>query len=143
MRTPAFLFVAAIAALASCRAPHFDVLIQGTASRAFGIPIEWTALVARIPIFYLVLTIPSFGNFGTRELAWAELFSNYASREMLVAYSLWVNGIFLVANVAIGMCFIGRALALIRGLRAEAKRAREQPGPEASLETIEPPSPAD
>jgi hypothetical protein len=103
----------------------FDVLIQGMATRAFGVPIAWSALVARIPIFYLVLTIPSFGNFGTRELAWAELFSNYGSREELVAYSLWVNCIFLVANVLIGVCFLGRAIALVRDLRAEARRARE------------------
>ncbi|NNL65663.1 MAG: hypothetical protein HKP30_05430, partial [Myxococcales bacterium] len=49
----------------------FDVLIQGLATRAFNTPIEWTALMARIPLLYLALVVPSLGNFGTRELAWA------------------------------------------------------------------------
>jgi len=50
----------------------FDVVIQGLASRAFGVDIPWLALMARIPILYLAISIPSLGNFGTREIAWSQ-----------------------------------------------------------------------
>ena len=49
----------------------FDVTIQKLASAAFGISIPWLALAARIPVLYLALSIPTLGNFGTRELTWA------------------------------------------------------------------------
>jgi Lysylphosphatidylglycerol synthase TM region len=101
-----------------------DVAIQGLATRAFGVPIGWAALAGRIPILYAALSIPSLGNFGTREIAWAQLFDDYASRETLVAYSLWTNVIFLAMNAAIGALFLPHALALVREMR-RARRAGE------------------
>jgi hypothetical protein len=95
----------------------FDVLIQGLASRAFGVAIQWQALAARLPILYLVMSIPSLGNFGTREIAWAESFADYGSRETLIAFALWTNVIFLVMHLAIGMIFFGRAMSLVRDMR--------------------------
>ena len=103
----------------------FDVLVQGIASRAFGIDIAWSALIARIPVFYLVLTIPSFGNFGTRELAWSRLFSNYGSTEELVAFALWTNVIFLIMHVIIGAAFVQRAIGMVRELRRQSRAGSE------------------
>jgi hypothetical protein len=105
----------------------FDVVIQGLASRAFGVDIPWTALAARIPLLYLALVIPSLGNFGTRELAWAGLFSEYGSRDALIAYAFAVNSVFLILNVLIGLIFLKRALELV----VEVRRAREtgEPAP--------------
>ena len=80
---PFFGWFAALAA--------FDVLIQGLASLAFGVPIPWTALVARIPIVYIALSIPSVGNFGVRETVWAALFAEYGSRDALIAYAFATN----------------------------------------------------
>ncbi len=100
----------------------FDVLIQGLASRAFGVPLPWWPLAARIPILYVVLSLPSFGNFGTREISWATFFSDYAPRETLIAYALSMNTIFLVLHVVIGVIFLPRALALIR----EVRKARRE-----------------
>lgn len=95
----------------------FDVLIQGLASRAFGITISWPALIARIPILYMFLAFPSFGNFGTRELTWAASFADFAPRDMLIAYALATNTIFLLMHVVIGVIFLPKAIALISGMR--------------------------
>lgn len=99
----------------------FDVLIQGLATRAFNAPIEWTALMARIPLLYLALVVPSLGNFGTRELAWAGLFEGHAARDELIAFALATNGVFLVLNLVLGLVFLPRALSLIREFRRRQK----------------------
>jgi hypothetical protein len=100
----------------------FDVAIQGAASRSFGVPISWLALMARIPILYLAISIPSLGNFGTREIAWRNLFEGYGDDASLYAFALWTNFIFLIMHALIGGLFFSRAVALVRGVRA----ARQQ-----------------
>ncbi len=119
-------FFGAFAALAV-----FDVAIQGMASRAFGVPIPWIDLTARIPVLYLALSIPSVGNFGVREFAWAGLFQDFGSQDALIAFAFATNSIFLLLNVAIGVCFLRSALALV----AEIRRARRsgEPVPEPLL----------
>lgn len=106
-----------------------DVLVQGLATRAFGVPIPWLALAARIPLLYLALAIPSLANFGTREVAWAQLFADQAPRGALVAYSLWTNVVFLAMNAAIGAVFLPRAIRLVRELRRARQAGRAPPEP--------------
>jgi hypothetical protein len=100
----------------------FDVLIQGLASRAFGVPIGWVELAARVPLVYFSFLVPTLGNFGTRELAWAALFSEFGTRDELVAYAFAVNAIFLVLNLLLGILFLPRALELAAAVRS-AQRA--------------------
>jgi len=107
----------------------FDVAIQGLASRAFGVAIPWTALAARIPLLYLALVIPSLGNFGTREVAWAGLFSEFGSRDALIAYAFAVNSVFLIVNVLIGVLFLKRALELLGEVRRARKTGERAPAP--------------
>jgi hypothetical protein len=107
----------------------FDVVIQGLASRAFGVDIAWTALTARIPLLYLALVTPSLGNFGTRELAWAGLFSEFGERDALIAYAFAVNSVFLILNVLIGTLFIKRALELVGEVRRARKAGEPAPAP--------------
>ena len=107
----------------------FDVLIQGLASRAFGIDIPWTALMARIPILYLAISLPSLGNFGIREIAWSNLFSDYGTREELIAFALWTNTIFLLMHVGIGVLFVRRAIELTREVRRARKEGDGVPEP--------------
>ncbi len=107
----------------------FDIAIQGLASRAFGVEIAWTALTARIPLLYLALVIPSLGNFGTRELAWAGLFSEFGSRDALIAYAFAVNSVFLILNVLIGIIFLKRALQLLGEVRRARKTGEPAPAP--------------
>jgi hypothetical protein len=95
----------------------FDVLIQGAASRAFGVPIAWEALAGRIPLVYLSFLIPTLGNFGTREVAWAALFSEFGERDALIAYAFAVNAVFLAINVLLGLLFLPRALSLLAAVR--------------------------
>jgi hypothetical protein len=107
----------------------FDVAIQGAASRAFGVPIPWIDLTARLPILYIVMSIPSLGNFGTREIAWAQSFADHGSREALTAFALWTNVIFLAMHVLIGAMFLSRAVALLRDLRAARREGEAVPKP--------------
>lgn len=102
----------------------FDVVIQRLASDAFGVRIGWAELTARVPLVYLAFVIPTLGNFGTRELAWASLFSEFGSRDELIAYAFAVNGVFLLLNVLIGLIFLKRALELVGEVR-RARRAGE------------------
>jgi len=107
----------------------FDVMIQGLASRAFGVEIPWTALAARIPLLYLALVIPSLGNFGTREVTWAALFAEFGSRDALIAYAFAVNSAFLILNVLIGVLFLRRALELLGEVRRVRKAGEPAPAP--------------
>jgi hypothetical protein len=107
----------------------FDVTIQGLASRSFGVPIPWLALMARIPILYVAISIPSLGNFGTREIAWANLFEGHGEDAALYAFALWTNVIFLVMHALIGALFFGRAIALLRGVRQARQEGEEIRGP--------------
>jgi hypothetical protein len=113
-----FLFLAA-----------FDVLIQGIASRAFGVPLGWVSLAARIPILYLALSIPSVGNFGVREFTWAGLFADQGPRDTLFAYAFATNAIFLVLNVLIGVVFLGTALSLVSEVRRSRRHGEPIPEP--------------
>jgi hypothetical protein len=108
----------------------FDVLIQGLASRAFGVDIPWSALAARIPLLYLALLIPSLGNFGTRELAWAGLFAEHGTRDELIAFAFAVNSVFLILNVLIGTLFLRRALELVSEVRHARRIGAPAPAPQ-------------
>ena len=94
-----------------------DVLIQGAASRAFGNQIDWIAMMSGIPVLYFMMLLPSFGNFGTREIVWANVFHGYADEASLYAFALWTNLIFLIMHVFIGVLFLNRAMALFGDLR--------------------------
>lgn len=107
----------------------FDVFIQGLASRAFGIPIPWVELVARIPLLYVAISLPSFGNFGVREIAWSSLFVEHGSREALIAFALWTNAVFAVMHALVGVLFVSRALRLWRELRQAQREGRVIPTP--------------
>lgn len=107
----------------------FDVTIQGLASRAFDVPIPWIALAARIPILYLAISIPSLGNFGTREIAWAELFADFGEPAALYAFALWTNVIFLAMHAILGAIFFPSAIALVRGMRKARREGRGVPQP--------------
>ena len=107
----------------------FDVGIQWLASRAFGVSIPWTSLAAHIPIVYLSFLVPTLGNFGTRELAWAGLFADFGPRDALIAYAFSVNAVFLVLNAIIGIIFLPRALELIRAVRQLRREGESLPRP--------------
>jgi len=107
----------------------FDVVIQGLASRAFGIHIDWWALAGRIPLLYIALSLPSFGNYGTREITWSVCFSDFAEPHALVAYAFATNTVFLLLHVVIGVIFLPRALALIGVLRKARREGLEVPRP--------------
>jgi hypothetical protein len=107
----------------------FDVQIQWLATRAFGVPIDWVALAARIPLVYLAFLIPSLGNFGTREMAWAAAFADFGSRDALVAYAFATNGVFLVLNALIGVLFLRRSLELIGAVRRAQREGARLPRP--------------
>jgi hypothetical protein len=99
----------------------FDVVIQGLASRAFGVELGWVELAARIPLVYFSFLVPTLGNFGTREVAWKTLFAEFGTADQLVAYAFAVNAIFLVLNLLLGILFLPRALELAAAVRSTAR----------------------
>ena len=107
----------------------FDVVVQGLASRAFGVSIAWGELAARIPLVYFSFVIPTLGNFGTRELAWAALFSEFGTRDALLAYAFAVNAIFLLINVLLGVVFLSSGLKLVAGMRRAQREGEPVPHP--------------
>ena len=108
-----------------------DVAVQWVATHAFRAPIPFLELAARIPILYIAFLIPSFANFGTREVVWSALFAHYADRDTLIAYAVCTNTLFLIFHVVIGVLFLPRAVTLLREVR-NARRAGE-PVPQAPL----------
>lgn len=117
-----------------------DISVQWIATRAFGVPIGFVSLLARVPILYIAFTIPSFGNFGTRELTWAALFSDQHPRDVLIAYAFATNALFLVFHVVLGALFVPRALVLLREVR-QARRAGEALEPPALAPVRDPAEP--
>lgn len=107
----------------------FDVVIQGIATRAFGVPIPWVVLAGRIPLLYLALALPSVGNFGVREFTWAELYAEFGDRDTLIAYAFATNAVFLAWNVIIGVFFLRRAIALVSEVRRSQKAGEPVPTP--------------
>jgi hypothetical protein len=107
----------------------FDVVIQRLACDAFGVPIAWSALTARIPLVYLSFLVPTLGNFGTREIAWAKLFEEFGSRDKLIAYAFAVNAVFLILNVLLGLIFLRRALELVAAVRRAGRAGAPVPRP--------------
>ena len=78
---------------------------------------------------YLALAIPSVGNFGVREFAWAELFQGAASADSLYAFAFATNAVFLLLNVVIGIVFLRRALGLLEEMRRTRRRGDPVPEP--------------
>jgi hypothetical protein len=107
----------------------FDVTIQQLASEAFGVSIPWLDLAARIPILYLALVVPTLGNFGTREVTWAALFAGHGDRDVLIAYALGTNAVFLVLNLVLGLVFLPRALQLMAAVRRARDEGQALPEP--------------
>jgi hypothetical protein len=107
----------------------FDVVIQWLASRAFGIDLGWAALTARLPLVYLSFLVPTLGNFGTREITWAYFFSEFGTKDELIAYAFAVNAVFLVINVLLGVVFLGKALELVREVRRAGREGQDVPHP--------------
>lgn len=97
-----------------------DVVFQRITAASFGAVIPWLEMTARIPILYAAILVPSLGNLGTRELAWAWCFKEFASRDSLVAYALATNATFLFLNLAIGVFYLPKALELL----SEVRRAK-------------------
>ena len=89
--------------------------------------IIWGALAARLPLVYLAFIVPTLGTFGTRELAWAALFSDFGSRDALLAYAFAVNAVFLILNVALGLIFLRSALDLIGRMRQARREGQPVP----------------
>jgi hypothetical protein len=80
-------------------------------------------------LLYVAISLPSFGNFGVREIAWSTLFADHGSREALIAFALWTNAIFAVMHALVGSLFVGRALSLWRQLRQARAEGTVVPSP--------------
>ena len=102
------------------RAPMFFVslCLHYAAARAFGLAIPFLALVAFLPVVFMIAALPiSVARLGTTQAAWVFFFGAYGDTPTLLAFSLAAYLTFAVTRALLGVGFLPRAYAEIRGSR--------------------------
>ncbi|HYC23266.1 MAG TPA: hypothetical protein VEI94_11205 [Candidatus Bathyarchaeia archaeon] len=103
------------------------IVVHHVALGLFGMSIPLLALLANLPLVFLVSALPiTVAKLGTSQLAWSFLLGAYAPEAGLVAYSLAAHVTFLITNAMIGVAFLPRVGKEVWELGAPA--AQEAPG---------------
>lgn len=100
------------------RAPMFFVslCLHYVAARAFGLAIPFAALVAFLPVIFMIAALPiTVARLGTTQVAWVFFFSSYADAPTLLAFSLAAHLTFVVTRALLGVAFLPRAYAELTG----------------------------
>ena len=100
------------------RAPLFFVslCLHYVAARAFGLSIPFVALVAFLPVIFMIAALPiTVARLGTTQAAWVFFFSAYADAPTLLAFSLAAHLTFVVTRALLGVAFLPRAYAELTG----------------------------
>jgi hypothetical protein len=98
------------------RAPMFFVslCLHVVAARAFGLEIPFAAMLAFLPVIFMVAALPiTVARLGTTQAAWIFFFGPYADPPRLLAFSLAAHLTFVVTRSLIGIAFLPRAYAEI------------------------------
>lgn len=99
------------------RAPMFFVslCLHYIAARAFGLSIPFLALVAFLPVIFMIAALPiTVARLGTTQAAWVFFFGPYADAPTLLAFSLAAHLTFVATRALLGVAFLPRAYAEIR-----------------------------
>lgn len=94
------------------RAPMFFValVIHWVAIRTFGFEIPFGALLAFLPIIFMLGALPiTVAHLGTTQAAWIFFFNEYAPESQLLAYSLASHLAFMLVRATLGLLFLPRA----------------------------------
>lgn len=86
------------------------LFVHSLALPLFGIHVPALRLLAFLPIVFLVAALPvTVAHLGTSQAAWIFFFHDYAGEADLLAYSLASHLTFMLANGALGLCFLPKA----------------------------------
>lgn len=96
------------------RAPMFAVslALHYVAARAFGLSLPLWALVAFLPVIFMIAALPiTVARLGTTQVAWVFFFGAYADAPRLLAFSLAAHLTFVATRALLGVLFLPRAYA--------------------------------
>jgi hypothetical protein len=96
------------------RAPMFFVslCLHYAAARAFGLSLPFMALVAFLPVVFMVAALPiTVARLGTTQAAWVFFFGAYADAPTLLAFSLAAHLTFAATRALLGVAFLPWAYA--------------------------------
>ena len=86
------------------------VLVHWLALPLFGISIPLVTLLTFLPLVFFFAALPiAAAHLGPSQAAWMYFFSQYASGEQLLAYSLAAHFTFMLVNALYGLGFLRRA----------------------------------
>lgn len=91
------------------RAPMFFVslCLHYLAARAFGLEIPFWALLAFLPVIFMLAALPiTVAHLGTTQVAWIFFFGSYAPEPRLLAFSLAAHLTFMVTRSLLGIVFL-------------------------------------
>jgi hypothetical protein len=96
------------------RAPMFFVslCLHYAAARAFGLSLPFVALVAFLPVVFMIAALPiTVARLGTTQAAWVFFFGTYADAPTLLAFSLAAHLTFAATRALLGVAFLPWAYA--------------------------------
>lgn len=96
------------------RSPMFFVslCLHALAARAFGLEIPFAAMLAFLPVIFMIAALPiTVARLGTTQAAWIFFFGAYAEESRLLAFSLAAHLTFVATRSLVGIAFLPRAYA--------------------------------
>jgi Lysylphosphatidylglycerol synthase TM region len=103
------------------RAPMFFVslCLHYVAARAFGLSLPFLALVAFLPVVFMIAALPiTVARLGTTQAAWVFFFGAYADAPTLLAFSLAAHLTFAATRALLGVAFLPSAYAELTAARS-------------------------
>ena len=103
------------------RAPMFFVslCLHYAAARAFGLSLPFLALVAFLPVVFMIAALPiTVARLGTTQAAWVFFFGAYADAPTLLAFSLAAHLTFAATRALLGGAFLPWAYADLTATRS-------------------------
>jgi hypothetical protein len=113
------------------RSPMFFVslCLHALAARAFGLEIPFAAMLAFLPVIFMIAALPiTVARLGTTQAAWIFFFGAYAEQSRLLAFSLAAHLTFVATRSLIGIAFLPRAYADLVQARPASAAAPVQAG---------------
>ncbi|HXH06685.1 MAG TPA: hypothetical protein VNI83_08845 [Vicinamibacterales bacterium] len=106
------------------RAPMFFVslCLHYAGARAFHLELPFGALLAGLPVIFMIAALPiTVARVGTTQAAWVLFFAPYAPAPAVLAFSLAAHLTFVTTRALVGLCFLPRAsVDLLSPRRAQA-----------------------
>lgn len=112
------------------RAPMFfaSLCFHYAAAPAFGLEIPLAAMMASLPVIFMVAALPvTVAHLGTTQAAWLVLLREYGTPSQLLAFSLAAHLTFTATRALLGVVFVPRVYADLIGSRPVAPSPGDSP----------------